>query len=164
MTARGRRTYDPSMRGRLLGVAVLVVVAVAGCAEDADPVPRACFEGPATMLSALERAPGAVALADGTRLSRCVSSARSEGDLQSLGVAFVRVADALRGRAGARPDAALRLGYLAGAVKAGAARSSGSIAAQLARRVEQVATLEQGASASAAAALARGRRAGERGG
>jgi len=152
------------MRGRLLGVAVLAVAAVAGCAEDADPVPRACFDGPAAMLSALERAPGAVALADGTRLSSCVSSARSDGDLQSLGIVFVRVADTLRGQAGAQPDAALRLGYLAGAVKAGAARSSGSIAAQLARRVEQVATLERGASAAAAAALARGRQAGERGG
>lgn len=150
------------MRGRL--AVVISAVLVAGCAEAGDPVPTACFDGPATVLSALRQAPGAVALADGTRLSGCVDSARTEGDLQSLGIVFVRAADALRAEAGTQPGAALQLGYLAGAVKAGAKRSSGSIAAQLARRVEQVATLEQGASATAAAALARGRRAGERGG
>lgn len=151
------------MRARLVGVAVLAVP-LAGCAEQAAPIPAACFDGPAAILSALERAPMTVQLADGTRLSSCVRSARTDGELQSLGIAFVRVADTLRPRAGAQPPAALRLGYLAGAVKAGAQRSSGSIAAQLARRVEQVAGLGAGASAASQAALARGRAAGERGG
>lgn len=150
------------MRGRL--VVAMVAVLLAGCGKDADPVPAACFDGAATMLAALDRAPAAVALGDGTSLSRCVGAARTEGDLQSLGIVFMRVADTLRADAASDPAAALRLGYLAGAVKAGATHSSGAIAAQLARRVEQVATLERGASARASAALARGRAAGERAG
>ena len=148
------------MRGPL--VVMTVAVLVAGCATTRDPLPQACLDGPRAVLTALEQAPGPVRLEDGTRLSGCIESARSEGDLQSLGFVFVRVADMLRADASARPAAALRLGYLAGAVKAGAARSSGSIAAQLARRVEQVATLRGDASPASAAALARGRLAGER--
>ncbi len=127
-------------------------------------MPAACFDGPAALLSALQRAPGAVVLADGTRLSRCVSAARTDADMQSLGLVFVRMADTLRAQAARDPAAALRLGYLAGAVKAGAASSASGITTQLARRVEQVATLEENAGAAAAAALLRGRRAGERGG
>lgn len=150
------------MRGRL--AVVISAVLVAGCGEEPETVPTACFDGAATVLSALRQAPDGVALPDGTRLSSCVDSARTEGDLQSLGIVFVRAADALRADAGSRPGAALQLGYLAGAVRAGARRSSGSIAAQLARRVEQVAALEQGASPAAAAALGRGRQAGERSG
>ena len=147
-------------------VVAVLAVGLAGCGNRkvADRVPAACFGKPATMLAALERAPAAVALADGTRLSRCVGAARTEGDLQTLGIAFMRVADTLRPRAATDPVAALRLGYLAGAVHAGARLSSGSIAAQLARRVEQVATPGAGATSAAAAALARGRRAGERSG
>lgn len=148
------------MRGPL--VVMTVAVLVAGCATTRDPLAQACLDGPRAVLTALEQAPGPVRLEDGTRLSGCIESARSDGDLQSLGFVFVRVADMLRADASARPDAALRLGYLAGAVKAGAARSSGSIAAQLARRVEQVATLREDASPASAAALARGRLAGER--
>lgn len=140
-----------------------VALLVTGCAEGGgDGVPDACLEGPETVLTALRQAPDAVTLADGTRLSSCVGSARTEGELQSLGIVFVRVADALRRNAATRPDAALRLGYLSGAVKAGATRSSGAVAAQLARRVQQVATLDQGASPASVAALARGRGAGER--
>lgn len=150
------------MRGRL--VVLTVALVVAGCAKDGGALPDACTDGHEAVLAALAQAPRAVALPDGTRLSRCVSAARTDGDLQSLAIVFVRAADTLRPQAATDPAAALRLGYLAGAVKAGATRSSGSIAAQLARRVEQVATLDGGASATAAAALARGRTSGERSG
>jgi hypothetical protein len=150
---------------RARALAMLPLLLLASCTSEADPVPAACFGEQAAMLAALERAPGAVALVDGTRLSQCVSAARTDADLQSLGLTLVRVADTLRARASAQPAAALRLGYLAGAVKAGAAAGASGISMQLARRVEQVATLEQDAGAGAAtAALQRGRRAGERSG
>ncbi len=141
-------------------LAVLALLLLAGCAKEGEPVPAACFAEPAAVLSALGQAPRAVALADGSRLSRCVSAARTSGELQSLGLTFVGTADALRADAGSDPDAALRLGYLAGAVNGGAAKSSGSIAAQLARRVDQVASLGEAASPASRSALARGRRAG----
>jgi len=151
-------------RARACAVVTLALLLLAGCTKEPDPVPAACFDGPAALLSALEHAPGAVVLADGTRLSRCVSAARTDADIQSLGLVFVRMADTLRAQAARDPAAALRLGYLAGAVKAGAASSASGITMQLARRVEQVATLEENAGAAAAAALRRGRRAGERSG
>ena len=115
------------------------------------------------MLSTLRQGPPIV-LEGRTRVSRCVSAARTEGDLQSLGVLFVRVADMLRAQASADPEAAFALGYLTGAVTRGSASSSGSIAAQLARRVDQVASLDPRASAAAVSALARGRLAGARDG
>jgi hypothetical protein len=146
-------------------VVLLALLLLAGCSEKRrEPVPAACFGEPRTMLAALDRAPGAVALRDGTPLSRCVSAAHTDGDLQALGLALIGTADALRATAGADPAAALRLGYLAGAVHGGATKSSGAIAAQLARRVEQAASLPADAGPASVAALARGRRAGERAG
>jgi hypothetical protein len=140
---------------------VLGLLLAAGCSDEHDGVPEACFDEPAAMVAALQRAPAQVALRDGTPLSRCVSVARSDGDLQSLGLTLIGAADALRAEAGTDPGAALRLGYLAGAVNAGATKSSGSIAAQLARRVDQAAVLGASAGAASVSALARGRRAGE---
>ena len=147
-------------RSRAFAVLVFALLPLASCTNEPDPVPAACFGGPAPMLSALERAPGAVALGDGTRLSRCVSAARTDGDMQSLGLVFVRMADTLRAQAARDPAAALRLGYLAGAVQSGAATGHGGIALQLGRRVEQLATLAQDAGAASTAALRRGRSAG----
>lgn len=140
------------------------VAPLAGCTQEPDPVPGACLAEPAALLAALRQAPAAVALADGTRISRCVSAARTDGDLQSLGVSLGRTADALRARAGADPGAALQLGYLSGAVQAGARRASSGIADQLARRIGQLAALDAGGPPAATAALRRGQRAGERSG
>ena len=149
-----------AVTGPALVLAVLFLLALGGCTKDPDPVPAACVGEPAALLAALQHAPGAVVLEDGTRLSRCVSAARTDGDLQSLGIAFGRVADTLREQAASDPVAALRLGYLAGAVHTGAATGHSGIALQLARRVEQLATLAQDAGASSTAALRRGLRAG----
>ena len=154
-------------RLRELGVVAAVLalaLALAGCTKEAETVPVSCLGKPLGMMTALRQAPGAVTLADGTRLSRCVSSARTDGDLQSLGISLGRTADLLRARAAADPAAALQLGYLAGAVRAGASRATSGIAEQLARRMGQLATLGPGASAAATGALARGARAGERSG
>ena len=149
---------------RTCALAVLFAAPLAGCTKEPDPVPTACFAAPGTLVAALRQAPAAVALQDGTRLSRCVSTARTDGDLQSLGISLGRAADSLRARAGTDPAAAVQLGYLGGAVRAGARGASSGIADQLARRVGQLAMLAPGASAAATAALQRGERAGERSG
>ena len=158
------RKAPSAATGVLAALGAVAVLLLAGCSEEAEGLPDACSGRPGAILTALDQAPGPVLLEDGTPLSRCVSAARTNADLQSLGLTFVAVADTLRARAASDPDAALRLGYLAGAVSSGAVRSSGSIAMQLARRVEQVATLEEGSGAAAQRALARGRRAGARSG
>jgi hypothetical protein len=157
----------PLRNATLVRTCVLVLLAagsIAGCTKDFNAVPTACFAEPGKLVAALREAPAAVELEDGTRLSRCVSTARTEGDLQSLGISLGRAADRLRATAGADPAAATALGYLGGAVRAGAGGASAGIADTLARRVGQLATLAPGASAAAKVALARGQRAGERSG
>jgi hypothetical protein len=152
----------PAMTGRL--VAAILALLLAGCARDQDdPVPAACLDAPGTIVQALQRAPGTVRLAGGTRLSTCVSRARADGDLQALGVSFMTVADTLRARVAADPGAAAGLGYLAGAVRAGAAANEG-LASELARRIERASALAGDAPTAARAALASGLRAGEGGG
>jgi hypothetical protein len=152
VNAVGTRTIVP---------ALLCLVVLTGCTKEPERMPAACLGSPQSLLSALQHAPGAVVLADGTRLSRCVSLARTDGDLQSLGLALMRVSDTLRAQAGGDLAAALQLGYLAGAVRAGAAAAASGIADQLARRIEQVASLDASTRAAGTAALQRGRRAGE---
>gem|GEM_PF-1524816 len=160
------RAFGDGRSGPATIAAAVVVLALAGCSSDVEPVPAACTDGSDSIITALAHAPQDVALADGTRLSTCISRARTDGDLQSLGLVLVRAADMLRAQTATDPAAALKLGYLAGAVKAGAAKASGGLADQLARRVDQVATLDDRAAGSpaAAAALRRGRQAGERAG
>jgi len=141
-------------------VAAILVLLLAGCATaQDDPVPAACLDEPATIVRALERAPGPVTLAGGTRLSTCVSRARADGDLQALGVSLTTVADTLRGRVASEPGAAVGLGYLAGAVRAGAAANEG-LAAELARQIERATALAGDAPPATRAALARGLHAG----
>ena len=151
-----------AMAGRGALLAVMLALATAGCGSpQAAALPPACVdEPPASIATALGGAPSPVALPDGTRLSACVHlAARKEGDLQAMGVALTRVADALREQAMSDPSAALRLGYLVGAVRRGAARTPG-IAAQLARRIEQLAAID-GAGQRSRDALQRGIRLGE---
>jgi hypothetical protein len=146
-------------------LAAIALLVLAGCSkQEREVVPVSCFGEPPELMTALRQAPGAVVLQDGTRLSRCVSRARTDGDLQSLGISFGRLADVLRARAQSDASAALQLGYLAGAVRAGARDAPGGLADQLARRMQQLAAPGPGAQPAAAAQLTRGIRAGEGGG
>lgn len=151
------------MASRIAAGTVLLALMLGGCAGEPDGVPPGCLAGPQVIGPALERAPAAVTLPDATKLSTCISRSRSDGDLQTLGSALLTVADGLRARAARDDDvAALRLGYLVGAVRRGVGANPG-LATQLGRRLEQTMRLD-GPSAAARAALRSGLRAGEAGG
>jgi hypothetical protein len=142
-------------------VAVVLALVLAGCAgAREDPVPTGCMDRPATIVQALARAPSTVTLPDGTRLSTCLRTARADGDLQALGVSLISVADTLRARVASDPGAAVGLGYLAGAGRAGVAVNPG-LAAELGRRVERATALADDAPQAVQAARAKGLLAGE---
>src|SRR4051812_31981657 len=90
--------------------------AAAGCASgDPPPVDQACLDSPDAIERALARAPAPVTLGSGTRLSDCVSRARTDADLQTAGSVLTRAADHLADRArSGDANAALDLGYLVG--------------------------------------------------
>lgn len=137
------------------------VAALAACGEEDPALPASCREGSDAVAAALARAPGRVALADGTRLSTCVERSTSDADLQSTGVVFTEVAVGLGQQLERGSDAAaLQLGYLLGATRRGAERTEG-IHLELARRIEQVAGVG-GPPPKLRAAFDRGLRAGER--
>jgi predicted small lipoprotein YifL len=156
VTSRGRAVRGPA-------TALCALALLAGCGSSGPPpLPAACRQPADEIARALTRAPAPVRLSDGTPLSRCVSRARAESDLPAVGVSLTEVADGLRARAGSDLAAALRLGYLVGAVRRGAADTPG-VAAQLARRLELAAPRDF-ATDAARRALARGIRLGEAGG
>jgi hypothetical protein len=114
------------------------MLAAGGCTKDPPAMPRACTDtAPDGYERALAAAPRAVRLPGGVAISTCTRRVRSDAELQNLGTVVHGVAEALADRAVSNDDAdaAVQLGYLAGAVGVGAERSNG-IAAELARRVE----------------------------
>jgi hypothetical protein len=126
-------------RGRSGAAATaLAVLVLAGCgSEPSSRVPVECKVAPAAVERALASAPGDVRLG-GRRLSECFAPGSDAGDGQALGLAIVPAAERLAPDARAHPRgaAALRLGFLVGAVHRGAAR--GGVYAELERRVRQV--------------------------
>jgi hypothetical protein len=108
-----------------------------------DPLSPLCSAGSAQIEQALGAAPRAVRLSDGTAISECVRRARSDAELQEIGLVLTRVADHLAARARRDSHAALALGYLVGAARRGAATTSG-IHAELVRRIEQSAAFLDG--------------------
>ena len=142
-------------------LAVTAAALLAACGAGGEPLDDACLSSPRTIERALTRAPRPVTLATGTRLSECVANARSDSQLQDAGLVLTRAADHLAAAAKAGDaSAALRLGYLVGATRRGAARTAG-IHAELQRRVERAAAFLDAGGPRVVAALARGRRAGE---
>lgn len=144
-------------RGRSRAAATaLALLVVAGCgSEPSSEVPAACKVAPGAVARALGSAPGDVRLG-GRRLSECFAPGSDAGDGQALGLALVPAAEALASGARAHPRgaAALRLGFLTGAVHRGAAR--GRVYAELERRVE----LESAGVDTGSSAYRRGLRAG----
>jgi hypothetical protein len=142
-------------------LALFAAASLAACGAASTPLDSACVGSAKAIERALARAPRPVTLPSGTRLSQCVSNARSDSDLQSAGAVLTRAADELSAAARAGDaDAALRLGYLVGAARRGARRTAG-IHAELQRHIERAAAVLDDAGAGVAAALARGQRAGE---
>jgi hypothetical protein len=125
-------------RGKSLLPLAISLSLVGGCStEDRSPVPVACKEGPDAVRAALARAPARVEL-DGTPLSECFTRGADSADLQQVGASYVTVAARLSDAAREQPRGAdaMRLGYLVGAARSGAARTQG-VHDELMRRIEQ---------------------------
>jgi hypothetical protein len=119
-------------------IALLAAASSTGCStEDQSGLPVACQSTSESVRRALEQAPESVTL-DGTPISDCFTRASEPGDVQSIGFAFTEAAAELAREARKNPDgdSALELGYLVGAVRAGASDTAG-IHDELVRRVEQ---------------------------
>lgn len=136
-------------------------LALTGCGPDDDEqAPAACRQGADEVLAALESAPGEVRL-DGTPISDCLVKGSSPADVQEIGATLLAAAQALSDEVRSDPPggAALRLGYLIGAVKRGAAGTQG-IHHELVRRLE----LEAVQTERRGGAFLRGEQAGREGG
>jgi hypothetical protein len=127
------------------------------CGASDEALSAACTQRDGVQ-RALEHAPRAVRLADGTRLSQCIEHAATSADLQNVGSTLTMIAEDLEARAASDPAAAVRLGYLIGAARRGAGRSAGQ-GAELAHRLERSGA--QVTEPAAADALMRGLRTGE---
>lgn len=144
---------------RAASVAVLLAaLLLAGCSDEEDPLPLSCRQGPDAVRSALRDAPGRVTLG-GTPLSDCITDTTASGPLQEVGEAYLAVASdladaAARDRNG---EAALRLGYLMGAVERSKIGAQG-VGSELGRRLR----MEAGRVDADAPAFRRGERAGRR--
>lgn len=118
-------------------LAVGVALLGAGCGDqNDDSTPVACLEGTTAYLEALRTAPGAVELGGETPISDCLAENQQGGDLATVGEAMVEAATRLNAEAREEPggDANLQLGYLLGAVEAGAEKTEG-IHTDLVRRL-----------------------------
>lgn len=125
-------------RSGAIAIALAAAAALTGCSTSnpSSRVPVECKESPATIQAALRRAPGDVRL-QGTKLSDCFARASDQGDVQAIGLTFVPAAERLAAdaRDAPRGPAAMRLGFLVGAVHRGAGRAQG-IYSELERRVD----------------------------
>lgn len=134
------------VRGRTIHTRVLVAVAagcsvaVTACGSDEAETPEACLAGPDVYLASLQGAPGEVRLDGETPISECVVKDQSGAELATVGEAIVGAAIKLNIEALDDPDgqAAVRLGYLVGAIQEGSS-DTGGIHADLVRRLDAAA-------------------------
>jgi hypothetical protein len=149
-------------RSRVVVAGVATALAASACGAQPTPISPGCTGERGPVMKALERAPSAVRLVDGTRLSRCISDGTDDAELQDVGITFHGVAEDLRVRAREHTDesAAVQLGYLVGATRLGARHTNG-VMAELQRRIELVGGRLQDESPTLAAAVQRGVAAGE---
>lgn len=126
------------MRFAALATALLIAALafLAGCGSADESTPVACLEGADAYEQALTAAPDEVLLGDETLISECLTRNQSGGDLTRVGEALIETATALNAEAREDPggEAAVRLGYLLGAVKSGSEESEG-IHSDLVRRL-----------------------------
>ncbi len=115
---------------------LLALALLAGCGSADDSTPAACLEGTGAYERALAAAPGEVLLEGETPISECLPRNQTGGDLSRVGEAMLETATALNAEARKDPAAAaaLRLGYLLGAVQRGGGESEG-IHSELIRRL-----------------------------
>jgi hypothetical protein len=109
-----------------------------GCGGGNDPPPAACSDGARIVLGALRKAPGDVALENGTLISTCVRRSLDTGEIQTLGFTYLAVANTELKLMPRSDAAAVRLGFLVGAVRRGASKTNG-VQLELVRRLDQVA-------------------------
>jgi hypothetical protein len=149
------------MKGWLAWAAASAIAAafLSGCGGGDDPPPAACSDGARTVLGALQRAPGTVALEDGTLISTCVRRSLGTGEIQTLGFTYVAVANSELKLMRRSDAAAMQLGFLVGAVRRGANKTNG-VQLELLRRLDQVAGVG-GPSGPRRGAYRRGMAAGE---
>jgi hypothetical protein len=140
-------------------LASLVLLAGCGSADD-ERLPAGCTPSAQELVGALASAPGPVELS-GLSLSGCVVKSSEPAEVQELGGAYLAAATALGRDATRNPEgqAALRLGYLVGAVRRGSELTPG-FHSELVRRIEQEAVPIAGRSAAYAAGIRAGRRSG----
>jgi hypothetical protein len=141
-------------------LAAAAALACGACGQTTQPLSADCTQGTAPLSAALAAAPGDVRLADGTRLSECVSRADGDAEIQEVATGTTSLADQLAARAAHDETAAVQLGYLIGAAKRGA-RHTGGIHAELVRRLESAG---ERVTSSRRAAFDRGLAAGTRAG
>ena len=124
---------------------VLIALAVGACGRHTglDRAPSACVDGLAShrvaeLRAALAKAPGAVALPDGTRISDCLAHDSDSGDIETVGSMLLGVTQQLadKARRVSTDPTLTELGYLIGAAHRGAARAQG-VADELVRRLDQ---------------------------
>ena len=138
MTVEVLQRMASAKRGKAL-VALAIALSLGSCSpsEEDARVPVDCKEGPRAVRAALADAPAHVELGS-TPLSGCFTRGASSADLQQVGASYLSAATTLAEEARRDPEspAALRLGFLIGATRRGAAQTQG-IHEELIRRIEQ---------------------------
>ena len=151
------------MRFLPLAATAAVALGLAGCGDDdPPPVPLSCTGEHAPVVAALDAAPERVTLEGGTiTISECLRRATSPADLQEVGITLTNAGEDLEALAlDGDADAALQLGYLAGAAREGAKTTSG-LGEELVVRLEASAgAVASSGDAPVVSAVARGTRAG----
>jgi hypothetical protein len=136
--------YTPRAAAARGLVAALVVAGalVAGCGRSSglDSAPAACTGGSpvgrvSSFTTALQRAPAPVRLSDGTSISDCLAHDADSGDIQNVGSMLLTITQKLADAPGSNATL-VQLGYLSGAVHAGAQKAQG-VDSELERRIDQ---------------------------
>ena len=112
----------------IIAAGCAAAIALGSCGSSEPPeTPAACLAPASAYRSALGSAPGEVRLDGTTPISDCLVEEQDAGPLAEVGKSMVAAATELNRRVldGAPREAAVELGYLVGAVEAGASKTGG---------------------------------------